>query len=143
MPVGRSAGVHAGDATLVLPAQKIQVETSRRIEKVVHQLASSLKINDVFKLHVLEKGVPPSDEFCPRSLSVGSPINRGLMSGGYAGFGGGTRCDGQRHRHIQPGRAGIMVSTFSSQLTAPEEIAMILFLMLLKCICCVEVRIRI
>eukprot|EP00668_Euglena_longa_P015951 GGOE01020138.1.p1 GENE.GGOE01020138.1~~GGOE01020138.1.p1 ORF type:complete len:1475 (-),score=418.89 GGOE01020138.1:480-4736(-) len=71
-------GVHAGDATLVLPAQKIQVETSRRIEKVVHQLASSLKINDVFKLHVLEKGgdlyVGALNLFAGRTLAFTSKV---------------------------------------------------------------------
>lgn len=71
-------GIHAGDATLVLPAQKIQVETSRRVEKVAHQLASSLKINDVFKLHVLEKGgdlyVSACNLFAGRTLSFTSKV---------------------------------------------------------------------
>jgi len=49
-------GIHGGDATLVLPAQKIQVEVSRRIERIANQLATSLKLNDVFKLHIQEKG---------------------------------------------------------------------------------------
>ncbi|KKW15671.1 MAG: Carbamoyl-phosphate synthase, large subunit [Parcubacteria group bacterium GW2011_GWC2_49_9] len=40
-----NAGVHSGDATLVLPAQKIYVETEQKIENAVRKIAHALKIS--------------------------------------------------------------------------------------------------
>ena len=46
----QETSVHAGDATLVLPAQKIRVETSRRIEKLAMELARALNVNGLLRL---------------------------------------------------------------------------------------------
>jgi len=40
-----NAGVHSGDATLLLPAQKLFVETHRRVKKIGQKLCTALKIS--------------------------------------------------------------------------------------------------
>ncbi len=49
------AGVHSGDATLVFPAQKIYVETARRIKKISRQIAKELNITGPFNIQFLAK----------------------------------------------------------------------------------------
>eukprot|EP00928_Gymnodinium_smaydae_P031892 TRINITY_DN2325_c0_g1_i1.p1 TRINITY_DN2325_c0_g1~~TRINITY_DN2325_c0_g1_i1.p1 ORF type:complete len:1505 (+),score=251.24 TRINITY_DN2325_c0_g1_i1:493-4515(+) len=40
-----NAGVHSGDATLLLPAQKLFVETHRRVKKIGQKICAALKIS--------------------------------------------------------------------------------------------------
>ncbi|MCC8088147.1 MAG: carbamoyl-phosphate synthase (glutamine-hydrolyzing) large subunit [Rikenellaceae bacterium] len=49
------AGVHSGDATLVFPAQKMYVETMRRIKKISRQVAKGLNISGPFNMQLLAK----------------------------------------------------------------------------------------
>jgi carbamoyl-phosphate synthase large subunit len=49
------AGVHSGDATIVFPAQKIYVETIRRIKKISRQIAKELNISGPFNIQFLAK----------------------------------------------------------------------------------------
>lgn len=49
------AGVHSGDATLVFPAQKLYIETVRRIKKIAKQIASELEISGPFNMQLLAK----------------------------------------------------------------------------------------
>jgi carbamoyl-phosphate synthase large subunit len=49
------AGVHSGDATIVFPAQKIYVETIRRIKKISRSIAMELKITGPFNIQFLAK----------------------------------------------------------------------------------------
>jgi carbamoyl-phosphate synthase large subunit len=49
------AGVHSGDATMLLPPQKIYVETTRRIQKISRQIAEKLKISGPFNIQFLAK----------------------------------------------------------------------------------------
>jgi carbamoyl-phosphate synthase large subunit len=51
-----NAGVHSGDATLVLPPQRTYLETMRRIRSVTRQIASSLKIHGPFNIQFIAKG---------------------------------------------------------------------------------------
>jgi carbamoyl-phosphate synthase large subunit len=50
-----NAGVHSGDATLVLPPQRTYLETMRQIRKVTRQVAESLNINGPFNIQFLAK----------------------------------------------------------------------------------------
>lgn len=50
-----NAGVHSGDATIVLPAQKIYIETQKRIQEVGQKLARSLAITGPFNIQFLAK----------------------------------------------------------------------------------------
>jgi carbamoyl-phosphate synthase large subunit len=49
------AGVHSGDATIVFPAQKIYIETARRIKKIARDIAKKLNISGPFNMQLLAK----------------------------------------------------------------------------------------
>ncbi len=50
-----NAGVHSGDATLVVPAQKLYVETVRRVRKAGRAIAQGLGLNGPFNMQFLAK----------------------------------------------------------------------------------------
>ncbi len=50
-----NAGVHSGDATFVLPAQRTYLETIRQIKEFSAQIAKSLNINGPFNIQYLAK----------------------------------------------------------------------------------------
>lgn len=49
------AGVHSGDATIVLPPQRTYLETLRRVKKIGKQIAKSLNITGPFNIQFLAK----------------------------------------------------------------------------------------
>ena len=49
------AGVHSGDATLVFPAQKIYMETARRIKRISKKIAKELNISGPSNIQYLAK----------------------------------------------------------------------------------------
>lgn len=49
------AGVHSGDATIVLPPQKLYIETIRRIKNVTKKIAKELEISGPFNIQFLAK----------------------------------------------------------------------------------------
>ena len=49
------AGVHSGDATMVLPPQKIYFETVRRIKRIAREIAKELSISGPFNMQFLAK----------------------------------------------------------------------------------------
>ncbi|MDR1073476.1 MAG: ATP-grasp domain-containing protein, partial [Treponema sp.] len=48
-----NAGVHSGDATVVLPAQRLYIETIRKIRKISSQIARKLNITGPFNIQFL------------------------------------------------------------------------------------------
>ena len=50
-----NAGVHSGDATLVLPPQRTYLETMRRIKKITKEIAKSLEITGPFNIQFIAK----------------------------------------------------------------------------------------
>lgn len=50
------AGVHSGDATIQFPAQKLYVETVRRIKRISRAIAKELDISGPFNIQYLAKG---------------------------------------------------------------------------------------
>ncbi len=50
-----NAGVHSGDATVVLPPQKTYLETIRRVKSIAKELAKELKITGPFNIQFLAK----------------------------------------------------------------------------------------
>eukprot|EP00948_MAST-09A_sp_MAST-9A-sp1_P003695 g3695.t1 len=50
-----NAGVHSGDATLVLPAQKLYVETIRRVKTIAQKIAKGLNISGPFNIQFISK----------------------------------------------------------------------------------------
>ena len=49
------AGVHSGDATMVLPPQRIYLETVKKIKRVARELAASLEITGPFNVQFIAK----------------------------------------------------------------------------------------
>ncbi|MBI4078727.1 MAG: carbamoyl-phosphate synthase large subunit [Candidatus Levybacteria bacterium] len=50
-----NAGVHSGDATIVLPPQKLTEATKKRIEEIGRKLANEFRINGPFNIQFLAK----------------------------------------------------------------------------------------
>jgi carbamoyl-phosphate synthase large subunit len=50
-----NAGVHSGDATIVLPPQRTYLETIRRIKNIARQIAAALEINGPFNIQFIAK----------------------------------------------------------------------------------------
>jgi len=50
-----NAGVHSGDATLVLPPQKLYFETVRRVRQIAAKIARTLQISGPFNIQFLAK----------------------------------------------------------------------------------------
>lgn len=48
-----NAGVHSGDATLVLPPQKLYLETLRRVKRIARDIARALEITGPFNIQFL------------------------------------------------------------------------------------------
>jgi carbamoyl-phosphate synthase large subunit len=48
-----NAGIHSGDATVVLPAQRLYIETIRKIRKISSQIARALDITGPFNIQFL------------------------------------------------------------------------------------------
>ncbi len=49
------AGVHSGDATIVLPPQKLYIETIRRVKRISREIAKALNISGPFNMQFLAK----------------------------------------------------------------------------------------
>ncbi len=50
-----NAGVHSGDATMVVPPQRTYLETIRQIKRIAQQVARELRINGPFNIQFLAK----------------------------------------------------------------------------------------
>ncbi len=48
-----NAGVHSGDATVVLPAQRLYIETIRKIRKITEKIAEALEITGPFNIQFI------------------------------------------------------------------------------------------
>merc|ERR1712019_70166 len=53
--MGENAGVHSGDASLLLPAQKLFVETHRRVKQLGAKICRALKISGPFNIQFICK----------------------------------------------------------------------------------------
>jgi carbamoyl-phosphate synthase large subunit len=49
------AGVHSGDATLIIPPQRLYLETMRRVRAIAAKLAQALKVTGPFNLQLLSR----------------------------------------------------------------------------------------
>ncbi len=52
-----NAGVHSGDASMVLPPQRTYIETMRRVKTIARKIAKSLKITGPFNIQFLAKDI--------------------------------------------------------------------------------------
>jgi carbamoyl-phosphate synthase large subunit len=74
-----NAGVHSGDATLVLPPQRTYLETVRRIRRIAAAIARALKIHGPFNIQFLAKGNEVSVIECNLRASRSFPFVSKVM----------------------------------------------------------------
>jgi carbamoyl-phosphate synthase large subunit len=74
-----NAGVHSGDATLVLPPQRTYLETVRRIRRISAAIARELKIHGPFNIQFLAKGNEVSVIECNLRASRSLPFVSKVM----------------------------------------------------------------
>ncbi|KAF9114301.1 carbamoyl-phosphate synthase (glutamine-hydrolyzing) cpa2 [Mortierella sp. AM989] len=56
-----NAGVHSGDATLVLPSRDIKDETKSRLKTIAEKLAKAFQITGPFNMQIIHKPASPGD----------------------------------------------------------------------------------
>jgi carbamoyl-phosphate synthase large subunit len=74
-----NAGVHSGDATLVLPPQRTHLETVRRIRRITARIAAALRIHGPFNIQFLAKGNEVSVIECNLRASRSFPFVSKVM----------------------------------------------------------------
>ena len=74
-----NAGVHSGDATLVLPPQRTYLETIRRIRRISARIAAALEIHGPFNIQFLAKGNDVSVIECNLRASRSFPFVSKVM----------------------------------------------------------------
>ena len=74
-----NAGVHSGDATLVLPPQRTYLETIRRIRRISARIARALGIHGPFNIQFLAKGNDVSVIECNLRASRSFPFVSKVM----------------------------------------------------------------
>jgi carbamoyl-phosphate synthase large subunit len=74
-----NAGVHSGDATLVLPPQRTYLETVRRIRRISAAIARALQIHGPFNIQFLAKGNEVSVIECNLRASRSFPFVSKVM----------------------------------------------------------------
>ena len=77
------AGVHSGDATLVLPPQMLYISTIRRIKKIAADVARALEITGPFNMQFLAKLNSVKVIECNRRR-LGRRVDRRHGAGGHA-----------------------------------------------------------
>lgn len=111
-----NAGVHSGDATLVLPPQKLYLETIRRTKSITRQIVKELNITGPFNIQfiakenaikVIECNVRASRSFPFVSKVTGYHLIQ-IMTEAMLG-----RCRPQRYNTLDLNYVGIKVPQFS------------------------------
>jgi carbamoyl-phosphate synthase large subunit len=74
-----NAGVHSGDATLVLPPQRTYLETIRRIRRIAARIAAALEIHGPFNIQFIAKGNDVSVIECNLRASRSFPFVSKVM----------------------------------------------------------------
>ena len=74
-----NAGVHSGDATLVLPPQRTYLETIKRIRRIAARIAAALEIHGPFNIQFLAKGNDVSVIECNLRASRSFPFVSKVM----------------------------------------------------------------
>ena len=88
-----NAGVHSGDATLVLPPQRTYLETVRRIRKISAQIAAALKIHGPFNIQFLAKNNDVSVIECNLRASRSFPFVSKVLRANFIEIATGVMMD--------------------------------------------------
>jgi len=110
------AGVHSGDATLVLPPQMLYIATIRRVRKIAAQLAEALSITGPFNAQFLAKNNAVKVIECNLRASRSFPFVSKVTGQNYAAE-AARRMLGERqeifNNSLDLGHVGVKVPMFS------------------------------
>jgi carbamoyl-phosphate synthase large subunit len=95
-----NAGVHSGDATLVLPPQRTYLETVRRIRRISARIAQALRIHGPFNIQFLARGNEVSVIECNLRASRSFPFVSKVLRTNFIDVAVGVMMD--RPREIEP-----------------------------------------
>lgn len=122
-----NAGVHSGDATLVLPPQKIYVETIRKIKEISNLLVRSLNISGPFNIQFLATDNEVSVIECNLRASRSLPFVSKTLKIDFAELATrvilGQKCGKVNNNYLELSYVGIKSPQFSfSRLTGADPV---------------------
>ena len=111
------AGVHSGDATIVFPAQKIYMETIRKIRKIAKAVARELNISGPFNMQFLAKDNHVSVIECNLRASRSFPFVSKVMKFNFINLATrimlGRQVEGYTKSFLDIDYVGVKASQFS------------------------------
>lgn len=113
-----NAGVHSGDATLILPYQDITERTADAIRQSVYLIAKALDINGPFNIQFIAKEDQTKVIECNLRVSRSFPFVSKTMGINFVDIATRIMCDksvktGPNYRNAKPGIVGVKVAQFS------------------------------
>lgn len=122
------AGVHSGDATIVLPPQRLYLETIRRTKRIAKQIAAALSITGPFNIQFLAKDndikVIECNVRASRSFPFVSKVTgENLIEAAVAAFLGEKRAS-RSYETLELSRVGVKMPQFSyARLKGTDPVA--------------------
>lgn len=123
-----NAGVHSGDATIILPPQKLYIETIRRIREIAKKIAKELNITGPFNIQFLAKSNQIKVIECNLRASRSFPFASKVTGYNFIEIAtqamiGRTDALKQNYRTLDLDHVGVKVSQFSfSRLKGADPI---------------------
>ncbi len=112
-----NAGVHSGDATIVLPPQRVNIETLRRLKLIAKQIVRALRISGPFNIQLLAKNNRLKVIECNLRASRSFPFASKVTGTNFATLATqallGTAPMGQRYQTVDLDHVAVKAAQFS------------------------------
>lgn len=112
-----NAGVHSGDATIVLPPQRVNVATLRQLKTIAKQIAMGLRISGPFNIQFLAKNNRLKVIECNLRASRSFPFASKVTGENFAVLATqallGTAPEGKRYQTLDLDHVGVKAAQFS------------------------------
>ena len=112
-----NAGVHSGDATIVLPPQRVNVETVRRMKVIAKKIAAALNISGPFNIQFLAKNNRIKVIECNLRASRSFPFASKVTGVNFAELAAkaliGRAPEGRRYQTLDLDHVGVKAAQFS------------------------------
>ncbi len=112
-----NAGVHSGDATIVLPPQRVNLETLRRIKATANAISAALHISGPFNIQFLAKNNRLKVIECNLRASRSFPFASKVTGNNFATLATqalvGTAPEEQRYQTLDLDHVGVKAAQFS------------------------------
>ncbi len=96
-----NAGVHSGDATIVLPPQKLYLETIRRTKKIARKIVKALNISGPFNMQLIAKDNAIKVIECNLRASRSFPFASKVTNHNFIEIATEVIMDHYTHRHYE------------------------------------------